>query len=112
MSIGQREARARLKGWVAMLQTVESPDERTRDAAPIRARTCPVKGQNQPSDSLADVRLRHSVTSFTQLRSAGRLATARTASVTVSVNGTAYQRVVEPRLLLSDFLRHDLQLTG
>ena len=37
---------------------------------------------------------------------------ARTASVTVSVNGTSFQRVVEPRLLLSDFLRQDLALTG
>ena len=34
------------------------------------------------------------------------------ASVTVTVNGLAYQRMVEPRLLLSDFLRHDLELTG
>jgi aerobic carbon-monoxide dehydrogenase small subunit len=32
--------------------------------------------------------------------------------VTVTVNGTRYQRPVEPRLLLSDFLRHDLSLTG
>ena len=34
------------------------------------------------------------------------------ASVTVTVNGLAHQRMVEPRLLLSDFLRHDLELTG
>jgi len=33
-------------------------------------------------------------------------------NVTVTVNGTQYQRSVEPRLLLSDFLRHDLGLTG
>lgn len=32
--------------------------------------------------------------------------------VGVSVNGTNYNRSVEPRLLLSDFLRHDLGLTG
>jgi carbon-monoxide dehydrogenase small subunit len=32
--------------------------------------------------------------------------------ITVTVNGTNYQREVEPRLLLSDFLRHDLSLTG
>ena len=32
--------------------------------------------------------------------------------LTVTVNGTAYQREVEPRLLLSDFLRHELGLTG
>jgi len=32
--------------------------------------------------------------------------------VTLSVNGTAYQRRVESRLLLSDFLRHDLGLAG
>ncbi len=31
---------------------------------------------------------------------------------TVTVNGTAYTRQVEPRLLLSDFLRHELGLTG
>jgi carbon-monoxide dehydrogenase small subunit len=28
------------------------------------------------------------------------------------VNGRPYQRAVEPRLLLSDFLRHELRLTG
>ncbi len=33
-------------------------------------------------------------------------------SITVTVNGTRYERAVEPRLLLSDFLRHDLGLTG
>ncbi len=32
--------------------------------------------------------------------------------VSVTVNGTVYQRSVEPRLLLSDFLRHELGLTG
>jgi carbon-monoxide dehydrogenase small subunit len=32
--------------------------------------------------------------------------------ITVTVNGTRYERQVEPRLLLSDFLRHDLELTG
>ena len=32
--------------------------------------------------------------------------------ITVKVNGEAYAREVEPRLLLSDFLRHELQLTG
>jgi carbon-monoxide dehydrogenase small subunit len=37
---------------------------------------------------------------------------ARTPSVTVTVNGTPCQRQVEPRLLLSDFLRQDLRLTG
>ena len=32
--------------------------------------------------------------------------------VSVTVNGRAYEREIEPRLLLSDFLRHDLALTG
>jgi carbon-monoxide dehydrogenase small subunit len=32
--------------------------------------------------------------------------------VTVTVNGTRYEREVEPRLLLSDFIRQDLALTG
>jgi len=32
--------------------------------------------------------------------------------ITVTVNGQAYTRAVEPRLLLSDFLRHELHLTG
>lgn len=32
--------------------------------------------------------------------------------ITVSVNGIRHERTVEPRLLLSDFLRHDLGLTG
>lgn len=33
-------------------------------------------------------------------------------SVTVTVNGTEYKKEVEPRMLLSDFLRHELGLTG
>ena len=32
--------------------------------------------------------------------------------VSVTVNGLLYERHVEPRLLLSDFLRHELGLTG
>jgi len=34
------------------------------------------------------------------------------ATVTVTVNGTEHQRLVEARMLLSDFLRHELGLTG
>ena len=33
-------------------------------------------------------------------------------TVSVVVNGRTYERTVEPRLLLSDFLRHELRLTG
>jgi carbon-monoxide dehydrogenase small subunit len=33
-------------------------------------------------------------------------------SISVTVNGRAYVRLVEPRLLLSDFLRHELRLSG
>ena len=32
--------------------------------------------------------------------------------IQLTVNGTEYERDVEPRLLLSDFLRHSLDLTG
>jgi carbon-monoxide dehydrogenase small subunit len=32
--------------------------------------------------------------------------------IAVTVNGKRYERTVEPRLLLSDFLRHELGLTG
>ena len=32
--------------------------------------------------------------------------------LTVTVNGSRYEHAVEPRILLSDFLRHDLGLTG
>lgn len=32
--------------------------------------------------------------------------------IQVTVNGMHYERLVEPRLLLSDFLRHDLELSG
>jgi carbon-monoxide dehydrogenase small subunit len=35
-----------------------------------------------------------------------------TRSIAVTVNGAASRHDVEPRLLLSDFLRHDLGLTG
>ena len=33
-------------------------------------------------------------------------------TITITVNGKTYERTVESRLLLSDFLRHDLGLTG
>jgi carbon-monoxide dehydrogenase small subunit len=33
-------------------------------------------------------------------------------SITVTVNGREYQRSIEARMLLSDFLRHELGLTG
>lgn len=33
-------------------------------------------------------------------------------NITLRVNGTLFERAVEPRLLLSDFLRDDLGLTG
>ena len=33
-------------------------------------------------------------------------------NLTVTVNGEEYQREVDPRTLLSDFLRHELELTG
>ena len=32
--------------------------------------------------------------------------------ITVTVNGENYEREVEPRMLLADFLRHELGLTG
>ncbi|MDM8528397.1 (2Fe-2S)-binding protein [Anaerolineales bacterium HSG24] len=32
--------------------------------------------------------------------------------ITITINGTEYQREVEPRLLLSDFIRHEVGLTG
>ncbi len=35
-----------------------------------------------------------------------------TRSITVEVNGARHEREVEPHLLLSDFLRHELDLTG
>jgi aerobic carbon-monoxide dehydrogenase small subunit len=36
----------------------------------------------------------------------------RTRDITVTVNGSTHKAAVEPRLLLSDFLRHTLGLTG
>jgi aerobic carbon-monoxide dehydrogenase small subunit len=33
-------------------------------------------------------------------------------NVKVTVNGVSYERDIEPRLLLSDFIRHELGLTG
>jgi carbon-monoxide dehydrogenase small subunit len=36
----------------------------------------------------------------------------KTRDIIVTVNGTAYEASVEPRLLLADFLRHTLGLTG
>jgi carbon-monoxide dehydrogenase small subunit len=36
----------------------------------------------------------------------------QTIDITLTVNHTKYERTVEPRMLLSDFLRHELCLTG
>jgi aerobic-type carbon monoxide dehydrogenase small subunit (CoxS/CutS family) len=33
-------------------------------------------------------------------------------SVSIDINGTAFNRSIEPRLLLSDFIRHEARLTG
>lgn len=33
-------------------------------------------------------------------------------TVSVEINGATYEKVVEPRLLLSDFIRHEAHLTG
>jgi carbon-monoxide dehydrogenase small subunit len=35
-----------------------------------------------------------------------------THTLSLTINGKRYERQVEPRLLLSDFLRHDIGLTG
>jgi carbon-monoxide dehydrogenase small subunit len=32
--------------------------------------------------------------------------------ITVTINGTRHERSVEPRMLLSDFIRHEIGLTG
>jgi len=37
---------------------------------------------------------------------------AESVSITVTVNGRTYERTIEPRMLLSDFIRHELRLTG
>ena len=42
----------------------------------------------------------------------GNLMNSQLHTISVTVNGDSYERAVEPRLLLSDFLRHDLNLTG
>jgi aerobic-type carbon monoxide dehydrogenase small subunit (CoxS/CutS family) len=36
----------------------------------------------------------------------------QTTKVTIEINGEEYEREVEPRLLLSDFIRHEAGLTG
>src|SRR5512143_40823 len=33
-------------------------------------------------------------------------------AIRVTINGTPYERAIEPRLLLSDFIRHEIGLTG
>jgi len=33
-------------------------------------------------------------------------------SVAIEINGRTYERTIEPRLLLSDFIRHEARLTG
>ena len=35
-----------------------------------------------------------------------------TRAITLEINGVRYERTVEPRLLLSDFIRHEAGLTG
>jgi carbon-monoxide dehydrogenase small subunit len=33
-------------------------------------------------------------------------------TVSIEINGSTYERTIEPRLLLSDFIRHEARLTG
>lgn len=33
-------------------------------------------------------------------------------TINITINGKSYERAVEPRLLLSDFIRHEIGLTG
>ena len=33
-------------------------------------------------------------------------------NISVTINGTTYEHTVEPRMLLSDFIRHEIGLTG
>ena len=33
-------------------------------------------------------------------------------NINITINGTSYEREVEPRMLLSDFIRHEMGLTG
>lgn len=40
------------------------------------------------------------------------MTTSTKCEVTLSVNGTRYTRLIEPRYLLADFLRHELDLKG
>jgi carbon-monoxide dehydrogenase small subunit len=40
-----------------------------------------------------------------------RVGAERAVELRLEVNGVTYERSVEPRMLLSDFLRHDLGLT-
>jgi carbon-monoxide dehydrogenase small subunit len=42
----------------------------------------------------------------------GRPETIARVAVSIAVNGRTYRRTIEPRLLLSDFIRHELGLTG
>lgn len=36
----------------------------------------------------------------------------QTLPITVTINGKTHQHTVEPRLLLADYIRHDVELTG
>jgi carbon-monoxide dehydrogenase small subunit len=36
----------------------------------------------------------------------------QSAAVTITINGVAYERTIESRMLLSDFIRHEAHLTG
>ena len=47
-----------------------------------------------------------------EIEQATELGTGPQLQLEVNVNGTDYTRSVEPRMLLSDFLRHELELTG
>ena len=46
------------------------------------------------------------------MRPAKRMETMDKQTVAVNVNGKTYERRIEPRMLLSDFLRHELSLPG
>ena len=90
------------------------------DAAIERAAEAAAGAIDPHSDSHADAAYRRdAVAALTRrtLRRGGRALRLREGAmeretISVTVNGRAYEREIEPRRLLSDFLRDDLRLTG
>ena len=102
VAVGWTSARRQL-GQARDRSGARSDNARNRPARLVRLSAASRRRPHRPR-ARCGVAARHGNRDVTRMT--------KTREITVTVNGTAYAAAVEPRLLLADFLRHTLGLTG